>query len=284
MIHCGTLLAATVPKSEKIDMYHPPATDLHIETRGSGDPALFVHGSGGDLTSWTRQLPLADAYELILVDRRGYGESPPRSFAYDLAQESAELAALITAPIHLVGQSYGGVLALLVAATKPQLIRTLTVSEPPAFAVARDHPDVEWLVERLAPVITEEASLTPDAFAAQFDAAIGLAHDPTPPASGRRLKNLDAARMEQAAWLATIALETLAAAPFPKLVISGGWDDATDAPLHRSGRAYAAVCDVLEQRLRAKRVVIRGAGHVIPRTGPPYNDCLRVFLATANPG
>ena len=265
-------------------MYHLPATDLHLETRGSGDPALFFHGSGGDLTSWTRQFPLADAYELLLVDRRGYGESPARSFAYNLAQESADLAALLTAPIHLVGHSYGGLLALLVAATMPQLIRTLTVSEPPAFAVARDHPDVEWLIERLAPLITEEARLTPDAFAAQFDAAIGLAHDPTPPASGRRLKNRDAARMEQAAWRADIALDTLAAAPFPTLVISGGWDDATTAPLHRSGRAYAAVCEVLEQRLGATRVVIRGAGHVIPRTGPPYNDCLRVFLASATRG
>jgi hypothetical protein len=127
-----------------------------------------------------------------------------RSFGYDLAQESAELA---------------------------KLIRTLTVCEPPAFTVARGHPVVEWLIERLAPVLTEEASLTPDAFDAQFGAAIGTAHEPTPPASGLRLKNLDAARVEQSAWLANIALDTLAAAPFPKLVISGGWDGGHRCPV-----------------------------------------------------
>jgi pimeloyl-ACP methyl ester carboxylesterase len=186
--------------------------------------------------------------------------------------------------MHLVGHSYGGLLALLVAATRPEMIRTLTVCEPPAFAVARGHPDVEWLIERLAPVITQEARLTPDAFAARFDAAVGVAHNPTPPASGRHLKNLDAARMEQAAWLATIALDTLAAAPFPTLVISGGWEGDTDDPLHRSGRAYTAVCDVLERRLRATRAVIRGAGHAVPRTGQPYNDCLRAFLAAPHRG
>jgi pimeloyl-ACP methyl ester carboxylesterase len=140
------------------------------------------------------------------VDRHGYGESHPCSFTYDLVQECAELAALVTEPIHLVGQSYGGVLALLVAATRPELIRTLTVSESPAFAIVRGNPDVEWLIERLVPLSANAASLSPEAYDAQFDAALGLAHDPTPPASERRLKNLDAARMEQAPWLTNIAL------------------------------------------------------------------------------
>jgi pimeloyl-ACP methyl ester carboxylesterase len=76
MVHCGTPLATIVPVSGEIDVYHLPATDLHIETRGSGEPTLFFHGTGGDTTSWTQQLPLAAAYELILVNRRGYGESP----------------------------------------------------------------------------------------------------------------------------------------------------------------------------------------------------------------
>jgi pimeloyl-ACP methyl ester carboxylesterase len=279
MLHCPQQSFLCQGES---DVYQLPVTDLHIDTHGAGEPALFFHGTGGDTTSWTQQLPLADEYELILVDRRGSGESPPRSFAYDLARESAELAALVTAPIHLIGQSYGGVLALLVAAAKPELIRTLTVSEPPAFAVARGNPDVEWLIARFMPLYADAANLTPDAYDAQFDAAIGVAHDPTPPASGRRLKNLDAERMEHPPWLANIALDTLAAAPFPKLVITGGWDGDTDAPLHRSGRAFAAVCDVLEQRLRAQRAMIRGSGHTIPRTGQPYNGCLRAFLAAAN--
>lgn len=265
-------------------MDHASAAGLHVGTHGSGEPVLFFHGTGGDSASWARQLPLADTFRLILADRRGYGDSPPRTFAYDLAQESGELAALVTEPVHLVGQSYGGVLTLLVAAEKPDRIRSLTVSEPPAFAVARGNADVEWLIARLTPLFTNAAGLTPEEYDAQFDASVGMPHDPVPSAGGRVGKNLDAARMEQAPWLADIALDTLAAAPFPKLVISGGWGGDSDTPVHRSGRAFTAVCDVLERRLHAERAVIRGAGHGIPRTGQPYNDRLRAFLAAAYRG
>ena len=61
---------------------------------------------------------------------------------------------------------------------------------------------------------------------------------------------------------AEIPLDELAATPFPKLVISGGHNAAFDA-----------VCDVLEARLPAKRVVLPGAGHSLPRA-PGYNDAL----------
>src|SRR6266498_3353305 len=50
------------------------------------------------------------------------------------------------------------------------------------------------------------------------------------------------------------AVDELAAAPFPKLVVSGGHHPAFDA-----------VCDVLEARLGAERAVLPGAGHSLPR-------------------
>lgn len=55
-------------------------TDLFIDTSGTGTPVVLVHGSlatGGD--EWQAQRPLADAgFRLLVVDRRGYGQSPPR--------------------------------------------------------------------------------------------------------------------------------------------------------------------------------------------------------------
>jgi pimeloyl-ACP methyl ester carboxylesterase len=67
-------------------------------------------------------------------------------------------------------------------------------------------------------------------------------------------------------WEAEIPLDELAAADFPKLVISGAHHPAFDA-----------VCDVLEQRLPARREVLPGAGHGIPRASG-YLELLAGFL------
>ena len=51
---------------------------LNVTVWGNGEPAVFVHGSfGWGEETWHAQRPLADDYELRLVDRRGYGGSPP---------------------------------------------------------------------------------------------------------------------------------------------------------------------------------------------------------------
>jgi len=67
-------------------------------------------------------------------------------------------------------------------------------------------------------------------------------------------------------WEADIPLDALAAAPFPKLVVSGD---------HNA--AFEAVCDVLEERLAAERAGLPGAGHSIPRA-PGFNDLLADFI------
>jgi hypothetical protein len=53
---------------------------------------------------------------------------------------------------------------------------------------------------------------------------------------------------------------------FPKLAVSGA-----------QSAAFDAVCDVLEERLRAERAVVPGAGHSIPRA-PGFNDVVLDFL------
>jgi hypothetical protein len=66
---------------------------------------------------------------------------------------------------------------------------------------------------------------------------------------------------------AVIPLDELARAPFPKLVVSGGHSPA-----------FEAVCDVLEERLRAERAVLPGIGHSVQRLGKPFNELLTGFI------
>jgi hypothetical protein len=69
---------------------------------------------------------------------------------------------------------------------------------------------------------------------------------------------------------AVIPFDELGAAPFPKLVVSGG-----------HSAAFEAVCDVLEERLGAERAVLPGAGHSVQRLGEPFNDLLTTFVERA---
>ncbi len=78
--------------------------------------------------------------------------------------------------------------------------------------------------------------------------------------------------VERYPWLAEIPLDALAATPFPKLVVSGAHSEAFDA-----------VCDVLQQRLGAERVVLAGAGHSVQRLGEPFNDALAAFIERSEP-
>ena len=67
--------------------------------------------------------------------------------AADLA---AFLQGLKSGPVHVVGLSYGGLLAAMVALKEPQLIRTLTLAEPGLFSLLAEKPDAAPVVEQWA--------------------------------------------------------------------------------------------------------------------------------------
>ncbi|HYG67290.1 MAG TPA: hypothetical protein VD838_06510, partial [Anaeromyxobacteraceae bacterium] len=61
-------------------------------------------------------------------------------------------------------------------------------------------------------------------------------------------------------WYPDLPLAELAAARFPRLVVSGG-----------HGAGFEAICDELAERIGASRAVVKGAGHEVQLTGPPLN-------------
>jgi pimeloyl-ACP methyl ester carboxylesterase len=87
-------------------------TRLHIERRGEGPRILFVHGSiSGGAATWKAQYPLADRWTLVILDRRGFGESPPAN-GEDFEVDARDIAEALGDGAHLVAHSYGGVGAL----------------------------------------------------------------------------------------------------------------------------------------------------------------------------
>jgi len=219
----------------------------------------------GALT-FAAQRGLVARYRLAIVDRPGYPPNDPVE-RIDFDEQAAEIAELLEPGDHLVGHSYGGVISLLAAARRPDL-GSLTVCEPPAFGVARGHPAVEDFLERFP-----HAPADPRGYLEFFLPLVGSATklpDPLPPEieAGAR-----AALVERPPWEAEIRFAELSAAKYPKLVVSGAHSAAFDA-----------VCDVLEERLGARRAILPGAGHSVQRLGEPFNELLTAFVEQAELG
>jgi pimeloyl-ACP methyl ester carboxylesterase len=138
------------------------------ETAGTSDaaePAVYLHGLGGSAQNWTDLAGLlADRLDGQAVDLPGFGQSdPPGPRGYRPTALAARVVRWIEhsgrAPVHLFGNSLGGAVAVRVAATRPDLIRTLTLISPamPFYQPGRAHvhmlpvillPRVERAVER----------------------------------------------------------------------------------------------------------------------------------------
>jgi pimeloyl-ACP methyl ester carboxylesterase len=247
--------------------YRARVPDFHVETIGSGPRVLFVHGSGNAAAAWDAQRELADRFSLVLPTRSGYPPNPAVE-RIDFERQAAELAPLLDGGAHLVGHSYGGVIAMLIAAAKPRQVRSLVVSEPPALELAADNAAAERLVAELTELFRDERR-TPLEHVRRFVRIVGVDVEVPDPLPAEDEATTRAAMLERPPWEAELPLDELGAAPFPKLVLSGGHHPA-----------FEAVCDVLEDRLRASRLVLPGKGHGIPRA-PGYNETLTAFLEAA---
>jgi pimeloyl-ACP methyl ester carboxylesterase len=229
---------------------------------------LLVHGSvvNGDAT-WVAQRPLAERFELVIPNRRGFPPNPPVD-RVDFEDEAVWLDPWIEAGMHLVGHSYGGVIALLAAARRPDDLRSLTVVEPPAFGIARGVPAVDEIIAR-SERHWQEGPRDPGAFVRTFLEIVGSSL-PRGELSPELLRGARTLMVERLPSEAELPFDALAAAPFPKLVVSGAHHPAFDA-----------VCDVLEERLGADRAVLPGAGHSVQRLGEPFNALLAAFVERA---
>jgi pimeloyl-ACP methyl ester carboxylesterase len=229
---------------------------------------LFVHGSvvNAELT-WSAQKPLAERFEIVAPNRRGFPPGPDVE-RVDFEDEAVWLEPFLEPDAHVVGHSYGGVIALLAAARRPELVRSLTVIEPPAFGVARGVPAVDEIVARIAEHWTN-GPRDPAEFLRGFFALVGTSSPPgtfTP----ELLQGARTLMVERSPAEAEIPLEKLRRAYFPKLVVSGG-----------HSLAFEAVCDGLEEGLGAERADLPGAGHSVQRLGEPFNELLASFVERA---
>ncbi len=144
------LLASTARAEIKSVYFVSDGVPMHALLSGDAylPPALLIHGSPGRVAQWLPQLQdssLIKHYQLIAIDRPGYGESDTGNAHPALTvQVDVALAALqfnkSNLPITIVGYSYGGAVAAKLAVDHPNDLARLILLAPaidPAFELPR---------------------------------------------------------------------------------------------------------------------------------------------------
>ena len=110
------------------------ATNVH--DRGAGSPVLFIHGSGPGVSAWANWrgvIPvIAERFRVVAPDMVGFGFTDrPAGIAYGRALWVAQAVDLMDAlglgQVDIVGNSFGGAIALALAIAHPERVRRLVL-------------------------------------------------------------------------------------------------------------------------------------------------------------
>jgi non-heme chloroperoxidase len=262
--------------------------NLAYADQGQGSPLVLVHGTGLDYRYWAPQVEkFAERHRVIAMSLRHHYPNPstgnqsdygPRVHAADVA---ALIRTLALGPVHLVGHSYGGLVALLVARDHPGLVRSLVLEEPGRLGglitSEKDKAEGQPLLRAFGGLIKEsvaqlEAGNREGALRTFLEAAFG------PGAYERTWDALQASLMDNVHTLRTSL--TLPPEPFtcddarklgvPALLVAGDV----------SPRIFPLMLNGLQPCLRtAERVTILRASHGINLDNPAdFNHAVLAFV------
>ena len=132
-------------------------SSLYIHETGAGDSVVLLHSHGLSGGQWRKLTPdlVARGFRVLAVDLTGQGRSEPwpepKPFSFTTDVERVGDIVRMAQPAHLVGHSYGGLVALHVARALPGSVRTLTLFDPVAFSVldADDDRDARAILAAL---------------------------------------------------------------------------------------------------------------------------------------
>jgi aspartate dehydrogenase len=231
----------------------PTRTELAAHRSGAGSALLLLHGIGSSATSWQRIAPLLAGHRVIAPDFPGYGDSPdaPGMTLDDLVDRVAALIDDEGGRAHIVGVSFGALVALALARRSPERVRSLVLADATLGrgGFAPEERD-RWLAGRLA-FAADLVTRAPER--AREIAAPGAADDVVAEIAANMRRARPAGYRAVAQIVAsTDARPWLAGIPTPTLVLCGAADAVVGVPL-----AEAIAADLPDARYAA----IPGAGH-----------------------
>ncbi|MEM9517600.1 MAG: alpha/beta hydrolase [Actinomycetota bacterium] len=236
--------------------------DVYVEVHGEGDPVLYISGSGNDLRDTPPSvIPLNRAFEVAHYDQRGLGQTLAPASAYTMADYADDAAALIDAlgwqRCHVVGVSFGGMVALNLAVRHPEAIRRLVLCCTSPGGEAPSYPLHELAKLDAGEAFAERCRLTDRRYDPHADEPI-----PGIGAYYQRMRD-QAMRPPDATRLAGLArqmgarkghdvVDVLTSIEHPTLVCAGEFDDI--APMANS--------ELLAERMPNATLRTFSGGHV----------------------
>lgn len=259
--------------------------DVYYEVHGRGDRVLSISGTGGDLRSNPlrgRGL-LEQRFEVLMYDQRGLGQTSKPDVPYTMADYADDAVALMDAlgweRAHVVGTSFGGMVALHVALRHPDRVKKLVLactssggSGGASFDLLAVHDlPTEERLRVTFPILDSrnDISTDPPTLAPGFDALLPYLMREQPlnagdPGSAMGARRQLEARADHDVWdqLANIRAETLC--------IGGRFD--RQAPVENMERLAAHIPDA--------RLTFCDGGHLFMMQDPTAWPTIINFLAT----
>lgn len=249
--------------------------DLHVLDKGAGPAVLCLHGIGSSSAAFEPQIDeLAGELRLLAWDAPGYGASPDPEVPLDLDAYADAAAAVIRdcvdGPAHVLGVSWGGVIAVRLALRHPELVRSLVLA---------DSSRGSGQSEEQAAAMRDRATELERVGAAEFAAARGP-RLVTPEAPTEVVERVvatmrDAIRLPgyahaAASMAATDLTSELSGVRTPTLVLCGDGDTVTG--FAESQALAGGIPD-------AVFVTVHGAGHAANQEAPEaFNAWLSAFV------
>jgi pimeloyl-ACP methyl ester carboxylesterase len=258
-------------------------TRLFYEVKGTGPALVLIHGGQMDSRMWDDQFAvLATQFSVIRYDVRGYGGSfqPDRLYS-DADDLAALLDYLKVKSAHVVGLSLGGRVAIDFALAHPGRVKSLTLAGP--GLAGYEPPNAEEADLRMWNLVKAARDDGPDRVTELWLRDPFMVPAMEQPRLAPQLKKL--ARENAHCWLRNpvlqrspkpLAAKRLNEIKVPTLLILGD----RDVP-----QAKATV-ETLEKGISgSKKVVIKGAGHIVNMERPEeFNEALLAFLRKARNG
>ena len=286
----AALLAQCPPATIPADAASLPINVLHWGK--TGVPVLIIHGGvqgglGGGPSTFAKQEALTEqGWQLNLVERPGFGQSPSRG-PEDMQSDAVWIADMFGNGTNLIGHSWGGAEALLAAARRPQAVRSLVLVEPALQTLLLGSPRIDAdpalhaSVEAFGGVIMK--AQTPADYALGFGSLLGAV---SPGESSATVMGGLRGDPERAMRFGCSLLQGRMAPPpvlraaaarvkeagIPVLVITGGWSPFFDA-----------IGQVAADLTGGRHIVVQSPNHFVQlSSAETFNTAVSSFMRAAD--